>query len=262
MEKINHIALLTDFGNKDPYVAEMKGVLFSALPHITVTDLSHEISPQNIMEGALFLERMWDYWQFPSIHIAVIDPGVGTERRILLVRDKHKYLICPDNGIATFILKNKHAEVRHVKYFENNTPHMVSNTFHGRDIMAPLAVQLAKGGNWEDFGPLIDDACVLSIPTIHKEKNYIHGVIIHIDRFGNAITNIKREDIQHIQPTYVQVKGKYQKIPFALSYGYVDVGKPLCLFGSSNRLEISVNCGSAKSQLKLDVGTEFKLFGE
>ncbi|MGC9055024.1 MAG: SAM-dependent chlorinase/fluorinase, partial [Candidatus Hydrogenedens sp.] len=160
MEKIKYITLLTDFGNKDPYVAEIKGVLYSTLSNVSIIDLSHEISPQNIMEGALFLERMWDYWQVPSIHIAVIDPGVGMERRIVIIHESQKFLICPDNGLATCIIKNKHVEARQVKYFDTLTQ-FISNTFHGRDIMAPLAVQLAKGGNWEDFGPMVDDLQVL-----------------------------------------------------------------------------------------------------
>ncbi len=259
MEKIKHITLLTDFGSKDPYVSEIKGVLFSALPNITITDLSHEIGPQNIMEGALFLERVWDYWLLPSIHIAVVDPGVGTERRILLIHEKQKFLICPDNGIASFILKNKHAEVRHVKYFESFS-HSISNTFHGRDIMAPIAVQLAKGGNWEDFGPSIDDVHLIYIPPVEQKDDYIQGVVIHIDRFGNAITNIKKEQVSDITPLYVKIKNSFQKIPLVLSYGKVHTGEPLCLFGSGNRLEIAVNCGSAEEKLKIKVGTELKLF--
>ncbi len=259
MGKIRHITLITDFGTKDSYVAEMKGVLYSALPEINIVDLSHEISPQNVLEGALFLERMWDYWQIPSIHIAVVDPGVGTERRILLVHESRKFLICPDNGLATFIVKNKYAEVRNVKYFEKFVQSM-SNTFHGRDIMAPIAIQLVKGENWEEFGPIIDDFEVINIFSPVVEKECICGVVIHIDRFGNAITNIKSEDIQNVKPHYLRVRGSFYKIPFSKSYGDVPVGQPLCLLGSGNRLEIAVNCGSAKEELNIKVGTEVKLF--
>ncbi len=259
MEKIKHIALLTDFGNKDPYVAEIKGVLLSALPNISIIDLSHEISPQNIIEGALFLERMWDYWQIPSIHIAVVDPGVGTDRRILLIHEGQKYLICPDNGLASFIIKNKHTETRHVKYFKTFS-HSISNTFHGRDIMAPIAIQLAKGGNWEDFGPTIEDMLVLNIPSIKVVDNVIYGSIIHIDRFGNAITNIQREHLNDSTPLYAKIKGNIQKISFSVSYGNVEIGQALCLFGSGNRLEIAVNRDSAEKTLKLKIGREIKLF--
>lgn len=258
MYKLKHITLLTDFGNEDPYVAEIKGVLYSALPDITIVDLSHEIRPQNILEGALFLERIWDYWQIPSVHIAVIDPGVGTERRIIIIHENQKFLLCPDNGLATFIIKNKHAEVRHVKYFDTFTQD-ISNTFHGRDILAPLAVQLVKGGNWEDFGPAVDDLQILNIPDTHVKDNYIYGEVIHIDRFGNAVTNIKKEQIQDSLPIYAKIKSSFQKIPFSLSYGKVSVGQSLCLFGSGNRLEIAVNCGSAEEQLKIKIGTEVRL---
>ncbi len=259
MEKIKHITLLTDFGNKDPYVAEMKGVLFSALPNIIITDLSHEISPQNIMEGALFLERVWDYWKLPSIHIVVIDPGVGTDRRIMVIHEKQKFLICPDNGVASLIIKNKHAEVRHVRYFESFS-HSISYTFHGRDVMAPIAVQLAKGGNWEDLGPAVEDICFLNIPPIAVYEDCVKGEVIHIDRFGNAVTNIKKEDILDRVPVYARIKNSFQKVSFGLRYGDVDVGSCLCLWGSGNRLEIAVNCGSAKEKLKIRIGTELKLF--
>ncbi|HOL20755.1 MAG TPA: SAM-dependent chlorinase/fluorinase [Candidatus Hydrogenedens sp.] len=258
MEKIKHITLLTDFGNKDPYVAEIKGVLFSALPNISIIDLSHEISPQNIIEGALFLERMWEYWQIPSVHIAIIDPGVGTERRILLIHENQKFLICPDNGVATFVIKNKHAEARHVTYFETANQ-LISNTFHGRDIMAPLAIQLARGGNCEDFGHIVDDFQLIHIPCVDIKDNYIYGEVIHIDHFGNAVTNIKREHLQGCTPLYARIKGGLKKIPFSSSYGKVCIGQALCLFGSGNRLEIAVNCGSAEKQLKVKIGTKILL---
>ncbi|HOQ32096.1 MAG TPA: SAM-dependent chlorinase/fluorinase [Candidatus Hydrogenedens sp.] len=258
MEKIKYITLLTDFGNKDPYVAEIKGILFSSLSNINIVDLSHEISPQNIIEGALFLEQIWDYWQIPSVHISVIDPGVGTERRIIIIHENQKFLICPDNGLATFILRTKHAEVRHVKYFNTLTQY-ISNTFHGRDIMAPIAIQLVKGGNWEDFGPSVDDWQVLNIPEAYKKDNNIYGEVIHIDRFGNAITNIRKEQIQDNLPIYAKIKNSFQKIPFSLSYGKVSVGQSVCLFGSGNRLEIAVNCSSAEKQLKIKIGTEVRL---
>lgn len=258
MEPIKHITLLTDFGNKDPYVSEIKGVLFSALPNIEVVDLSHEIQPQNIMEGALFLERIWNYWQVPSIHLAIIDPGVGTDRRILLIRDNQKFLICPDNGLSTFIIKQRHTEVRCLKHYESYKK-STSNTFHGRDIMAPIAIQLVKGSNWEECGPIIDDVILLCVPPITKQGNYVYGEVIHIDRFGNAITNIKKEEMQNITPVYAKLKGKFYKIPFCVSYGNVGAGKPLCLYGSSNRLEIAINCGSAYERLGIRVGTVVKL---
>jgi len=258
MESIKYITLLTDFGNRDSYVSEMKGVLFSALPNIEVVDLSHEIQPQNIMEGALFLERIWNYWQLPSIHIAVIDPGVGTNRRILLIRDNQKFLICPDNGLATFIIRQKHTEIRYIRQYELSKK-IISNTFHGRDIMVPVAIQLVKGSNWEECGPIVDNITLLRVPPITIEGKYVYGEVIHIDRFGNAITNIRKEEMQNLLPLYAKLTGKFYKIPFCASYGEVGVGKPLCLYGSSNRLEIAVNCDSAYKKLRIKVGTIIKL---
>ncbi|HOV33158.1 MAG TPA: SAM-dependent chlorinase/fluorinase [Candidatus Hydrogenedens sp.] len=258
MEPIKYITLLTDFGNRDPYVSEIKGILFSALPNIEIVDLSHEIQPQNVMEGALFLERIWNYWQVPSIHIVVIDPGVGTSRRILLIRDNQKILICPDNGLATFIIKQKHTEIRCVKHYELSKK-IISNTFHGRDIMVPVAIQLVKRGNWEEYGPIVDDVILLRMPPVSISSKYVYGEVIHIDRFGNAITNIKKEELQNQTPVYAKLKNKFHKIPFCASYGEVKEGKPLCLYGSSNRLEIAINCSSACERLGIKVGTIVKL---
>lgn len=259
MKGIRHIGLLTDFGMKDAYVSEMKGVIYSALPDAVVIDLSHEISPQCVVEGALFLERFWEYWHIPLIVIAVVDPGVGSERRILIGRDKHKLLICPDNGLGTFVFQRKHVEVRCLRKVDLDWER-VSKTFHGRDIMAPLAVQIANGYDLEKLGPLVEDWVRIRIREPKLEKDLLLGEVLYFDRFGNAVTNIRREDVGIRKMEFIRIKGKWGKIPFVETYSDVDTGSALGLWGSSNRLEIAVNCGSCKDKFRLKVGARIEVY--
>ncbi len=259
--KIKHFCFLTDFGMRDPYIAEMKGKIYSAMPDATITDLSNEIEPQNIFQGALFLEAVWSYWEVPSVHIAVVDPGVGTDREILVVRDKQRYLICPDNGLATFILYRSGVEARKVNIGKVKSITNVSNTFHGRDIMVPAGIEIAKGINWLDISEPIEKPVLLEYPLPKIRDNTIVGEIVYFDRFGNGITNITVSDIGKRGVLVVEIEGKRNsKIPLVNTYGEVKMGKPLCLFGSTGRLEISVNCGSAKEKLNLKVGNRVKLY--
>ncbi|MCX8064320.1 MAG: SAM-dependent chlorinase/fluorinase [Candidatus Hydrogenedentes bacterium] len=258
-KNIRYFCLLTDFGTIDPYIAEMKGRIYSSIPNAMVIDLSHEIESQNVLQGALFLERMWDFWDVPSIHIAVVDPGVGTSREILIVKDRDKYLICPNNGLATSVLCRNNIEIRELLVQKMPNISDISKTFHGRDIMVPAGIEIAKGADWKKISKEISNPKILEIPKPVVGKRSLIGEVIYIDKFGNAITNIKRIHIGNKKIRYATVEGKKERIPFANTYGEVGKGEPLCLFGSADRLEISINCDSAKDKLKISTGTRVKV---
>jgi len=258
---IKHFCFLTDFGTKDPYVAEMKGKIYSAIPDAKITDLSHEIESQNIFQGAFFLDAMWDYWEIPSIHIAVVDPGVGTNREILVIKDEQKYLICPNNGLATFILFRSRVKVRKLNLSRIKSISKISNTFHGRDIMVPAGIEIAKGRNWLEITDEIVQPILLKYPKPIVKRNTIIGEIIYFDKFGNGITNISLVTIGNNKISKVEVEGKRKNsLPFVRTYGEVKQGASLSLFGSTNRLEIAINCGSAREKLNLKVGNRVKVY--
>lgn len=257
--RIKHFCLLTDFGAMDSYVAEMKGRLYSSLPDAIVIDLTHEIEPQNVLQAMFFLERVWNYWTLPSIHIAVVDPGVGTDRKILVVKEQNKYLICPDNGLATPILSKDGVEIRELYIEKVPDVSNISKTFHGRDIMVPAGVAIAKGINWTTISRETREIKKLEFSQPIISGNTIIGEIIYIDKFGNAITNISNSLIGAMKVEYTKILNRKIKIPFVSTYAEVEIGKPLCLFGSSNRLEIAINCGSAKEKLKLDIGSKIEI---
>ncbi|MFX1297384.1 MAG: S-adenosyl-l-methionine hydroxide adenosyltransferase family protein, partial [Promethearchaeota archaeon] len=184
------ITLLTDFGEKDPYVGEMKGVILSICPNAKIIDLSHDIEKHNIYEGSFFLYSTAKYYPKHTIHLVVIDPGVGSERKSLVIQSKNYYFVGPDNGVLSLAaLDNKIQKVIEI----NNPSYFlkpVSDTFHGRDIFAPIAAHLANNTTPEKFGSLTQTWIQIKIPEVLIKKNEIIGEIIHIDRFGNLVTNI------------------------------------------------------------------------
>ncbi|MBI5026480.1 MAG: SAM-dependent chlorinase/fluorinase, partial [Nitrospirae bacterium] len=194
------ITLTTDFGLKDPFAGIMKGVILKINPEVRVIDITHNVSPQNIFEASQILAMSYKYFPPTTIHMIIVDPGVGAKRRPILVVTDDYYFIGPDNGvftpvfdIPTHILKVIHITAEH--YF---LPHM-SSTFHGRDIFAPVAAWLSKGIESSKFGEEITDYATLQIPKLQKvTKTAIEGEIVYIDNFGNAITNITRENLDEL----------------------------------------------------------------
>ncbi|RME77223.1 MAG: hypothetical protein D6785_12810 [Planctomycetota bacterium] len=216
------LTLLTDFGLQDPYVGVVKGVLYTFAPQIQIIDLTHEIEPQNIFSGAWSL--FWSYTYFPkgTVHLAVIDPGVGTERSILLAKTKDYYFIAPDNGILAPILDTHEHQLFHA-YREWGLEHQ-STTFHGRDLFAPLAGRLITTQKIQELGAPAKDYVKLPHFFPEFQKNKILGLLAHVDRFGNLITNIPFEKlpsppfeihikdykmvVHHIFKSYHEGKGK------------------------------------------------------
>ena len=253
------VTLLTDFGTKDAYVAAMKGVILTRCPEVTIVDLSHEISPQDIFEGALFLAEAAHYFPPRTVHCVVVDPGVGTSRLPIAASAGGQFFVAPDNGVLSlFVRKHPLGEVRMI----TNKRFMLDRicaTFHGRDIFAPAAAALASGVPVEEAGNRTATMTMLDIPCAKRdEDNRVVGIVMHIDRFGNAITNIRREDLDPAGPRDVRA-GHTRLACVSETYGDVEHGQAVALIGSSDYLEIAVNRGNAHVQLGLSRGNRVEL---
>ncbi|HKO57403.1 MAG TPA: SAM-dependent chlorinase/fluorinase [Thermoanaerobaculia bacterium] len=235
------ISLLTDFGTRDPYVAAMKGVLASRC-NASVVDLSHEIAPFDLLGAAFFLRDVVPYWPAGTIFVVVVDPGVGTSRRILAVEREGQVFLAPDNGVLQFV-RGVARSVENASLFLPNG----SNTFHGRDRFAPVAAALANGLPLEDLGPPIDDPVRLPYVEPIYEEERITGTVIGIDRFGNIITDIERLPFAPC----AQVNG-ITIDRLARTYG--EATGPCFVVGSAGRLEIAIPRASAADLLHLRAG--------
>ncbi len=253
------VTLTTDFGTRDPYVAAMKGVLLRACPELRVLDLGHEIAPHDVLEGALFLAGALPHFPAGTVHIAVVDPGVGSERRPIAVRAGGQTVVAPDNGLLTLFLRAYEPEAAHVIANVDFMAAEVSATFHGRDIFAPAAARLACGASLDAAGPPLEAIVTLDVPEPTRTADgAVRGEVIHLDRFGNAITNIPRVMVEATERTEIHVAGRSLG---GLRRTYVDVaaGQPLALIGSSGHIEIAVNGGSAANVLGLRRGDPVEL---
>ncbi|MFN3740972.1 MAG: S-adenosyl-l-methionine hydroxide adenosyltransferase family protein [Thermodesulfovibrionales bacterium] len=224
------ITLLTDFGNTDTFVAEMKGVILSINPTVTIVDITHEIEPFNIIEGAMKLSSAERYFPQGTIHLAVVDPGVGSSRKGIIIKTEKALFVGPDNGILSLAVKDYSRK----EIYEITLPVSGGSTFHGRDLFAPVAARLSKGESPESMGRTIEEFVKITLPEPVIEKNRIKGEVVIIDRFGNAITNIN-EHILGNRRFRVRIKSK--EIP--LFKFYKEAGKrPGALINSSGYLEI------------------------
>lgn len=254
------ITLTTDFGTRDPWVAAMKGVILSIAPDCTLLDLSHGIGPQDILEGALFLAATVPYFPEGAIHTAVVDPGVGTSRVPIVARCAGQVVVCPDNGLLT-ILQRTHPVAE--AYAIENPDYILdlpSATFHGRDIFAPAAAHVALGAPLASFGKPAGDLCQIDLPEATMDaEGQLHGEVIHVDRFGNCITNISRDSVPdgagyRVQVAAATVPGIHR------TYADVPPGTLLALYGSSGHLEIAVAMDNAARALHLGPGAPVTLY--
>ncbi len=252
------ITLTTDFGTRDAYVAEMKGVMLdvaaSAGHALHLIDVTHEVAAHDVTEGALALDAAAPYFPRGTIHLAVVDPGVGTDRRGLVVRTDRALLVGPDNGLFTPFLEGTTGwqawELRAEEYRLTS----VSRTFHGRDIFAPAAAHLAAGVAPERFGAAVRDPVRLSWPTVRAVAGAVAGAVLHVDRFGNLVTSIRAETLDDVgQRVRIRLGGR--PLPLVGTYGDLEEGQAGALVGSSGRLEIAVREGSAAARFKARRGT-------
>ncbi len=254
------VMLTTDFGQRDPYVGAMKGVLHSLCPGVEVEDLSHEIAAQNVLEGALFLVGAMPYSPPGAIHCVVVDPGVGSERRGIAVRADGRYFVGPDNGLLTLYLLEHPLEEARVITNRTLMRETIDPTFHGRDVFAPVAAYLAAGGSMEAVGDEAGELVLLDIPCAALgDDGLLHGTVIHIDHFGNCITNIRRNSLRAGARYQLQAAGTAIK-RISPTYASVEPGMPLALFGSTGCLEIAVRNGDASEALRIRVGTPVALY--
>ncbi|MEE2909180.1 MAG: SAM-dependent chlorinase/fluorinase [Candidatus Poribacteria bacterium] len=250
------ITLTTDFGLTDTYVGEMKGVIFQINPQAQIIDITHNIPPQDLSSAAFQINNAYQYFPEGSIHIIVIDPSVGSQRRSIVCQTEKAIFVCPDNGICTKIFEQE----KLTRTIEITNPNFclrqISRTFHGRDVFAPVAAHISCGVSLTDLGPEISDITRLSIPQPKITDNEIIGKIIWIDNFGNAITNVSMETLKSTSfdtKCTIQIAG-IEIDHLSSFYDESGIGSTLALVNSSGNIEIAVNQGSASSTLNIKVG--------
>lgn len=262
------ITLTTDFGTRDAYVAAMKGTMLNLCPDVRFVDITHEISPQDVMEAAFVLREALPYFPADTVHLVVVDPGVGTDRRpVALGHGAHRF-VGPDNGVFPLVLERAMPDEAVVLDREAawRTP-VPSRTFHGRDIFAPVAARVAAGAALSEVGSPIERLEPLRWARPIADDEGIQGWVVHIDRFGNCITNISRDTLTHYTdpspdasngaatlPSLKCFVGNTSFTEVQVTYGHVAPGEPLLLFGSSDFLEVAVNSGNAAELLDIRKG--------
>jgi S-adenosyl-L-methionine hydrolase (adenosine-forming) len=243
------ITLTTDFGLRDPFVGIMKGVMLGICPGARMVDLTHCIAPHDVLEGALALESAWRFFPPGTVHLAVVDPGVGTSRRAIALRSSGHYFVGPDNGLFTFAFTGAWTAVS-VESAEYRLPE-VSRTFHGRDVFSPAAAHLAGGVALGRLGPEAADLIRIAMPRYRRDADGLEGIVIGCDRFGNLLTSVTLDGIEQLgapDSLVVELAGRNLG-PVLNSYAEAADGAPSPIVGSSGRIEIFVRNGSAQAVL-------------
>lgn len=253
------ISLMTDFGLKDGNVGVMKGVIWNIAPGAQIADLSHLIAPQNIAEAALILARSAPYFPAGSIHVVVVDPGVGTARRPMAAQIGNQFYVGPDNGTVTMLLEQAEAQGWPVRFVALDQPHWwlpkVSYVFHGRDIFSPVAAHLASGVALEALGSPFQDPVRLNLPRAVQTVSGWQGEVIHLDHFGNVATNLRAEHLAGLRLNQVRVRlADCEIVGLVNTFGERSIGELVALFGSTGNLIVSVVNGSAAKRLNARVG--------
>ncbi len=253
------IALLTDFGLKDHYVGVMKGVILSVNPDARIIDISHDIGSQDILDAYFLLSNTYRYFPPGTVFVAVVDPGVGSDRAVVAVRTDRYVFLAPDNGLLGFLHKDgaveRAVQVREEKFFL----HPVSNTFHGRDVFAPVAAHLSRGVDLAELGPEVETIQRIRTPAPKVTKEgVIVGEVVSIDRFGNLVTNIPGDRFAGADRVEVRI-GKTAIRDLSKSYAATKKGSLLAVVGSTGNLEISVNRGNAREKTRAKVGDVVKV---
>lgn len=258
------ITLLTDFGDRDSFVASMKGVILTINPHATLVDLSHHVPPHSVEDAAYLLNSCYRYFPEGTVHVAVVDPGVGSARRPLIAKNERYFFLAPDNGLLTHILaESSEIEVREI---ENKAYRLASlgHTFDGRDLFAPAAAWLTKQQPFTSFGRLIDDCKTFTISKPKWEAMALVGEIVRVDRFGNLISNLTQ---QHLEEVRLSMKGRQlsfrigkQNIEgLVASYSEGTEEQPFALINSDGRLEVFVKEASAADLLEVGKGARVEV---
>jgi hypothetical protein len=253
---VRAITLTTDFGMADWFVGTVKAVILRIQPRARVVDITHEIPPGDIRAGAFALMASCRHFPNGTVHLAVVDPGVGSPRRAIAVRTADRFFVGPDNGLLSWALRLE--KIKTIRLLENRRYFLkpVSRTFHGRDIFAPVAAYLSRGLPAPRLGRELKDYVRLPWPQTTKQRGLARGEIVHIDRFGNAITNLEPGLVSGARAGACETMGERKlRCPLAEFYGAVPLNRPVALIGSSGLLEIAVNGGSAARQFGLKTGS-------
>jgi S-adenosylmethionine hydrolase len=255
------ITLTTDFGTSDHLVGTMKGVILNINPAARIVDINHSVVPYDILDGALSLANAYKYFPSRTVHVIIVDPGVGTERRPILVSAEKHFFVAPDNGVLSMIYEREPCTVRHITaahYFLNP----ISPTFHGRDIFAPTAAWLSKTLQTEAFGEVITDFVRFTMPKAKPDGKAVKGFVLRVDAFGNLMTNLTAEDIPigalDGGAIKLAVNGK-QVAKFVKTFAEGNPGEPVAVLGSAGYVEIAVNRGHAARSLGANRGAEVVL---
>jgi len=242
------ITLTTDYGTNDHLVGTLKGVILKINPDVTIVDITHEVAPYDVLDGALAIASAYRYFPARTIHVVIVDPGVGTERRPLLVSGETQYFVAPDNGVLSLVYEQETALlVRHATA-EHYFLQPVSKTFHGRDIFAPVAGWLSKGWQSASMGEEISDYKRFALPKPKAADGVTQGTVLRMDHFGNLLTNFRPDDMPDgalkSGTLKMQVNGKEVK-RLVETFAQGEPGEPVALVGSSGFIEIAVNKGNA-----------------
>ena len=261
------VTLTTDFGLNDHFVGTMKGVILGIVPDAEIVDISHAVQPFDVLDGALTIAQAYSYFPTSTVHVIVVDPGVGTARRPIIASSEQHHFVAPDNGVLSLIYaREERMHVRHVTsthYFLQP----ISNTFHGRDIFAPVAAYLAKRVDGEKFGDIVDDYVRFNAPKPKPvDARTMRGVVLKVDRFGNLVTNITAQDVpmlfQENAPSFKIVAGKREVTSIKTNYSEGEPGEVFGILGSMGYLEISTNRGSAAQAVGIGKGSDVSIILE
>lgn len=256
------ITLCTDFGLRDSYVGQMKGAILAIHPEAVLVDLTHAIAPRDIVQGACVLEDSIAAFPENTLHVVVVDPGVGGERRIVAVEMAGQRFVAPDNGVLSRVAQRHPpthiVAVREPRFWRTT----VSNTFHGRDIMGPVAAHWSLGHAIDEFGPPLDALIPLAWEPPRREGNDLIGTVLWSDRFGNLVTNLHVTQFANADWSELRVRiGDTELQGVHRFYSEQPCGELIALVGSSGRLEVAVVCGNAAERLGLTSGAEVRVSG-
>jgi S-adenosyl-L-methionine hydrolase (adenosine-forming) len=254
------ITLTTDFGYTDPFVGIMKGVILRITPDVQIVDLNHGIAPQDIRAAALTLAASFDNFAEGTIHVAVVDPGVGSERRPILVESADHYFIGPDNGVLSLALERN--ESSRIVDLSNETYHLQSksHTFHGRDVFAPVAAHLARGVSVGELGAPLKDCVRLRWPSVERAGESVLGEILYIDRFGNLFTNIRQRDLMSVAPEKIRVRlGEINISGLSPNYAAGQNGGCIAVINSWGLIEVAIFRESAASRTEAQIGDKVRI---
>lgn len=252
------VTLTTDFGTEDGNVGVMKGVILGINPDAHIVDVTHDIPPQSIAAAAYLLRRAHEYFPRGTIHLVVVDPGVGSERRPIAVSTSRASFVAPDNGVLSYVLDHLDSvgDELHVVHLNDAAYWLskVSNVFHGRDIFAPVAAHLSLGVPVDALGPPIDDPVRLPPPHLERHPGKVVGQVMHVDHFGNLLTNIPRSHLHYLGDAITTRVGQTEIRGLTATFAHGRTGEPIAYIDSSDHLAIAVVNGSARELLPCRMG--------